>query len=136
MDQTWDEARAACQAALGELVEGRSEPFKALWSRSPDIVIMGAFGGYERGWDEVGPRLDWASRGINATNRNVENVVTIIGPDLACTVDLEHMDRTVEGTVSSRTLRCTQVYRREDGLWKVIIRHADELPNKDLDHDG
>lgn len=132
MDETWDDARTACQAALGELVEGKSEPFKALWSHSPDTVIMGAFGGYERGWDAVGARLDWASRGINATNRAVENVVTIIGTDLACTVDLEHMDRTVHGTVHRRTLRCTQVYRREDGRWKVVVRHADELPNKDL----
>jgi hypothetical protein len=28
-------------------------------------------------------------------------------------------------------LRCTQVYRLEDGEWKVIVRHADELPEKD-----
>jgi ketosteroid isomerase-like protein len=132
MDETWDEARAACQAALGELVEGRPGPFKALWSHSPDAVIMGAFGGYERGWDQVGPRLDWASAGINASNRTVENVVTILGTDLACTVDLEHMDRQVDGTVYRRTLRCTQVYRREDGRWKVVVRHADELPNKDM----
>ena len=30
-------------------MEGRSEPFKALGSRVDDVVIMGAFGGYERG---------------------------------------------------------------------------------------
>ena len=32
---------------------------------------------------------------------------------------------------TSRTLRCTQAYRRENGEWKVILRHADELPDKD-----
>jgi hypothetical protein len=51
----------ACQQALGELVEGRPKPFKALWSHNDDVVIMGAFGGYERGWEQVavgstGPR--------------------------------------------------------------------------------
>ena len=25
------------------------------------LAILGAFGGYERGWLEVGPRLDWAA---------------------------------------------------------------------------
>lgn len=49
MRESWDEARAKCQAALNELVEGKPEQFKALWSRSNDTVIMGAFGGFERG---------------------------------------------------------------------------------------
>ena len=67
MDNDWDLFISKCQDALGELVEGRPEPFKALWSHADDVVIMGAFGGYERGWDEVGARLDWASAGIKAT---------------------------------------------------------------------
>jgi len=69
MDNDWDLFISKCQDALGELVEGRPEPFKALWSHADDVVIMGAFGGYERGWDEVGARLDWASAGIKATGR-------------------------------------------------------------------
>lgn len=54
---------------------------------------MGAFGGYERGWDQVSARLDWAAAGIKATDRAAENVVTVVGDDLAYTVDLEHMTR-------------------------------------------
>jgi hypothetical protein len=41
MPESWEEARAKCQAALGQLVEGNAEAFKSLWSRSDDIVIMG-----------------------------------------------------------------------------------------------
>jgi hypothetical protein len=26
---------------------------------------------------------------------------------------------------------CTQVYRRENGEWKIVLRHADELLHKD-----
>jgi len=44
MDTTWERFVSVCQAALGELVEGRPEPFKALWSHADDVVIMGAFG--------------------------------------------------------------------------------------------
>ena len=131
VQESWEEARAKCQAALGELVQGKPETFKALWSRSDDVVIMGAFGGFERGWQEVADRLDWASAGIGASGRRVENVVTIVGEDLACTVDLEHMERTSEGRTYHRVLRCTQVYRLEDGEWKVVVRHADELHEKD-----
>ena len=131
MDNDWDGFISRCQDALGELVQGRPEPFKALWSHSDDVVIMGAFGGYERGWDQVSARLDWASAGIKATGRAAENVVTVVGDDLAYTVDLEHMTRHTAGQPKPRTLRCTQAYRRENGQWKVILRHADELPLKD-----
>ncbi len=42
------------------------------------------------------------------------------------------MERTSGGrTYHHRVLRCTQVYRLEDGEWKVIVRRADELAEKD-----
>ena len=91
---------------------------------------MGAFGGYERGWEQVSARLDWAAAGIKATDRAAENIVTVVGDDLACTVDLEHMIRHAGDQPQSRTLRCTQAYRRENGEWKVILRHATSLPAK------
>jgi len=131
VDKAWDQFVMACQRALGDLVEGRPEPFKALWSHAGDVVIMGAFGGYERGWEQVSARLDWAAKGIASTDRSVENVVTVISGDLAYTVDLEHMTRQAGDRPQPRTLRCTQAYRREGGEWKVVLRHADELPRKD-----
>lgn len=131
MESDWDNFISRCQGALGDLVEGRPEPFKALWSRADDVVIMGAFGGYERGWEQVSARLDWASAGIKATNRAAQNIVTVVGHNLAYTVDLEHMTRHAGSEPKPRTLRCTQAYRREDGEWKVILRHADEIPSKD-----
>ena len=130
MDSDWDRFISRCQQALGNLVEGRPGPFKALWSHAGDVVIMGAFGGYERGWEQVSARLDWATAGIKATDRAAENVVTVVGDDLAYTVDLEHMTRHAGDQPQPRTLRCTQAYRRENGEWKVILRHADELPGK------
>jgi ketosteroid isomerase-like protein len=131
VDSDWDSFISRCHDALGDLVEGRPEPFKALWSRSDDVVIMGAFGGYERGWEQVSARLDWAATGIKATDRVAQNLVTVVGDDLAYTVDLEHMTRRIADQPTPRTLRCTQAYRRENGEWKVILRHADELPRKD-----
>ena len=131
MDSDWDRFVSRCQQALGELVEGRPEPFKALWSHADDVAIMGAFGGYERGWEQVSARLEWAAEGIKATDRIAENVVTVVRDDLAYTVDLERMTRQVDDRPQPRTLRCTQVYRRENGEWKVVLRHADELPFKD-----
>jgi hypothetical protein len=71
VDSDWDQFVSRCEDALGDLVEGRPEPFKALWSRADDVVSMGAFGGHERDWDQVSARLDWATAGIKATDRVV-----------------------------------------------------------------
>ena len=57
--------------------------------------------------------------------------MTVVGDDLAYTVDLEYMTRHAGDQPQPRTLRRTQAYRRENGEWKVILRHADELPGKD-----
>ncbi len=69
-------------------------------------------------------------------NRSVENILTVVGDEFACTVDLERMERTVGGQTSLRVLRCTQVYRREDDIWKVIHRHADEVAETARQTDG
>ena len=45
--------------------------------------------------------------------------------DPAYTVGYEHTTATVNGVPQSYTLRVTHVYRREDGEWKVVHRHAD-----------
>ena len=113
MDSEWDRFSSRCQQALGDLVKGRPGPFKELWSHADDVVIMGAFGGHERGWEQVSARLDWAAVGIKATHRAAENIVTVVGDDLAYTVDLEHMTRHAGDQPQPRTLRCTQVNRRE-----------------------
>ncbi len=59
VDSDWERFISRCQDALGDLVEGRPEPFKELWSHADDVVIMGAFGGHERGWEQVSDRLDY-----------------------------------------------------------------------------
>ena len=37
------------------------------------------------------------------------------------------MTRTVDGVPEEMTIRATQIYRRQDGPWKVIHRHGDVL---------
>ena len=47
---------------------------------------------------------------------------------MAYTVGYEHARASVNGEPRQYSLRVTQVYRREDGEWKVAHRHADTLP--------
>jgi ketosteroid isomerase-like protein len=47
--------------------------------------------------------------------------------DMAYTAGLEHISTSMNGEPRTFTLRATQIYRREDGLWKVAHRHADTV---------
>jgi len=59
-------------------------------------------------------------------------LATHVAADLACTVELERWDVRLASTGAAATieLRVTQVYRREEGSWKLIHRHADRLAPK------
>lgn len=128
--RAWSDFRSRLEPALAAQLSGNSEPFIALWSQTPDVFIFGGLGGSERGIDEIGPRLRWASQHVVATDFRLENLKTEIGTDLALCVDLENMRRIVDGRPVQRALRVTQVCRYEpdaaDGAWRIIHRHADE----------
>ena len=54
-------------------------------------------------------------------------VAAQVGNDLASSVELETYIERDNGGTKEMTLRATQVYRREDGQWRIIHRHGDIL---------
>jgi hypothetical protein len=60
------------------------------------------------------------------TDYRFELVAAGASGDLAYTVGYEHISFSMDGVpVEPWTLRVTHVYRREDGEWKIVHRHAD-----------
>ena len=88
---------------------------------------MAAVGGYEVGFEKVSELLSWASKQQSFDSWSAENIVTVVGTDLALSVELEHYGQHVDGEAKDMTLRATQVYRREEGEWRIIHRHGDVL---------
>ena len=132
MSAGWDDFRAEMHRALAEQVEGRSEPYKALWSQKDPVMVMGAEGGCDRGWEKASAGIDVASRMIQGGNRTIENLVTTVGDEVAVTVDFEHVILETPGLSLRKTLRCTHAYRVEDGEWRIFLRHADEYDPEGL----
>ncbi|HSH58554.1 MAG TPA: nuclear transport factor 2 family protein [Acidimicrobiales bacterium] len=60
---------------------------------------------------------------------NFEVVAAGASGDLAYTVGYEHNEVSVEGQPMTYTLRVTHVYRRENGHWHIVHRHADVPPS-------
>jgi ketosteroid isomerase-like protein len=126
-DAGLEEFIGRCHEAISQQSQGHPEPFLELWSRADDVSIMAAIGAYQVGFEEVSELLTAASKTQSFDSWSAENLVTTIGDDLAFSVELEHYGRQEDGREEEMTLRATQIYRREDGEWKVIHRHGDVL---------
>lgn len=117
---------ASCRHAVREQVSGNTALFHELWAHTDEVVLMGAAGSHQIGWADVDTHLAWAAAHLDYTAWTVNNLLTIVRDDLAVTVDLEHMSRHTPGAGNERTLRVTQIYRR-NGTWQLIARHGDPL---------
>lgn len=131
LDAQLEEFIKGCLDGLSHQVAGNSAPFLEVWSHAEDVAILGAVGSYAQGWDKVKAHLLGASRSLDWTDLSVERLLTTTSDDLAITVMLEHMTREIEGQPDSRTLRTTHAYRRENGDWKLMLRHANPISAED-----
>jgi ketosteroid isomerase-like protein len=122
------------ERATEQFINGNKQPWLELAARGDDVTIMGGWGAHERGWNQVGPRYDWAAarfRPSGATLR-VEYLASGFSGDLAYTVAIERAESLVIGEDQPRPhgLRVTHLFRKEGGEWKLIHRHADPLMTK------
>jgi ketosteroid isomerase-like protein len=106
---------------------GDATPRRALWSRNEPVSVLGAWrnahGQHEL--DELFALL--AASLSNCTSFTFEPLAFGMIGDMAYTAGLEHTSASVNGEPRTYTLRVTQVYRREDGEWKVAHRHGDTV---------
>jgi hypothetical protein len=122
---------AKWERAQTRFINGDPTQWKQNASHGDDVTIFGAFGGSEKGWQTVGPRNDWASGQFteSGATQSIEYLSTGVSGDLAFTVAIERQVARIEGQVTStpRSLRVTQVFRREGREWRLLHRHADPL---------
>ncbi len=108
------------------LHNGDAAPRKAMWARTGPVTLFGAALSAS-GWEEIEPIFDQLeARFSNCTSCEHEVIAAGASGDLAYIVAFEHTTASVSGSPSlPYTLRATTVFRREDGEWKVVHRHAD-----------
>ena len=111
------------------LHNGDATPRLAIWSRRDPVTVLGAWksaSGQEAVRDLFAQLKATFS---DCTSYSHEIVAADLIGDMAYTVGYEHTQASVNGEPREYTLRATQVYRREDGEWKVAHRHADTVPD-------
>jgi ketosteroid isomerase-like protein len=119
------------RAAEQAIHNGDVAPRLALWSRSDPVTLYGARLS-AAGWADIEPTFRTVASWFSDSEAyQFEVIAAGASGDLAYTVGYEHNRVNVDGQPRSYTLRATHVYRREDGQWRIVHRHADPPPTPD-----
>lgn len=123
------QAVAQFYSALNAMFTGELGPMKEVWSHKPDVTYMGPGGGFQVGWDQVA--AEWQEQAAKKLGGSVkpDKMRITLGRDLAIVSNYEVGENTNAGGQPAKvSIRATNVFRKEDGYWKMIGHHTDLLP--------
>ena len=132
--KTFTEFLPRFELGIERFLNGDATLWKSNVSQESDGTIMGAWGDYEKSWSELEPRYDWAAARFEETGASVQfqYLSSGVSGDLAYTVAIERSPVRLVGQKepSAMSLRVTHLFRKEQGEWKLLHRHADPLMSK------
>jgi ketosteroid isomerase-like protein len=124
---TW--LHTALRDAEVAIHDGDAAPRRALWSRNDPVTVLGAWRN-AAGQAELDALFAHLAESFSdCTSYEFELLEAEVLGDVAYSVGLEHTSASVDGVPRTYTLRATQIYRREDGEWKVAHRHGSAPPD-------
>lgn len=133
-DSSFQEFLAKFEDGTSSFINGDPTLWLENASQGDDATIMGGWGAYEKGWDEVGPRYDWAAARFQESGArvDVEYLASYVSGTLAYTVAIERSEALIVGQdkPAPLELRVTHIFLKENGVWKLMHRHADPLMKK------
>jgi ketosteroid isomerase-like protein len=125
-----DELIEQYRLAQNEFLKGNPEPVKKLFSRREDVTLANPYGPPVRGWKKVAQTVEHAS----SLRRDgalvaVETIAKYVTPELAYVVGIERAEAKIGGRedMTPYAVRATMIFRPEDGVWKIVHRHADPI---------
>ena len=125
-----DDLIAEYHATLDHFMGGDSGPVKKLFSRRPDVTLANPFGPTAQGWNAVERAADSAAPHYkDGRATHFETLAKLVTAELAYLHEVEHFESKVGGRdeMVAFALRVTTVFRREEGVWRVVHRHADPI---------
>jgi uncharacterized protein (TIGR02246 family) len=128
--QDLDRAIELHHQSLDQFAKGTSKPLEALYSRRDDATLGNPFGPFVRGFDQIVRTMERAAENYaDGEAVGFDQIARYEAPDLACTVEVERILAKMGGADqrSPVELRVTTLYRREDGGWRIVHRHADPI---------
>jgi ketosteroid isomerase-like protein len=124
-----ERANARFYQGLNAMFTGDASPMEQIWSHADDVTYMGPAGGFELGWEQV--QATWEAQAALKLGGEivVDELRAVVGRDLAivhCRESGNNLD--AQGRSQQVSIRATNVFRKENGEWKMIGHHTDLLP--------
>ena len=112
--------------AFNSALHGDLAPLSAVWSHRADVSNLSAAGGREKGWNEVHADFQNVVRQYPGGQIAAQDILIVADGNLGFSVCTETGQlRSADGPMVKFNQRATNVFRLEDGKWKLIHRHAD-----------
>jgi ketosteroid isomerase-like protein len=122
------EASKKFYEGLNRMANGESNTFAAVWSQNESATAMHPIGGRDVGWKEVEKSFNQVA-GV-ASEGKVElkdQLIRDLG-DVAFEVGIEKAQFKIAGQEVKGEIRVTNIYRKENGSWKMVHHHTDIAP--------
>ena len=118
-------------AAFNSSLHGNLAPMSAVWSHRPDVTSLSAAGGHAKGWNDVYAGFQNMARLYPGGSIEARDMTVVAGKDMGYSVCIETGQlRSSEGPMVKFNQRATNIFRLEDGSWKLIHPHADSNLNE------
>ena len=119
-----------CEEAWQVFVTGDPGPAMLLFSRRDDVTLANPWGPAATGWPEVSRTLEAAAARFRSGHVAAFDVRSEFATDdVAWYHEVERGQAMLGGRseLEDFALRVTSIYRREDGEWRIALRHADPI---------
>ena len=116
--------------ALVDVNKGDAKPVLSMFSHREDVSLANPLGPAVRGREDVEATVERAANHFReGYATGFETIVKKVTPELAFILEVEHYKAKVDGRkdLSSKALRVTSIFRPEEGVWKLLHRHADYI---------
>lgn len=127
-----DEVNAASRRfyeALNQLCAGNAAPMSEVWHHEVPVSSTHPVGDWVQGWEQLW--ASWQELALTISNGRVlptQLSLTVVG-DLACTIGTEDCTITVGGQEVHWIASVTNLFRRHQGVWKIVHHHSDKSPS-------
>lgn len=124
------QARKLYHESVAAFITGNSAVQKPLWSRRDDVTLANPLGPPAKGFEQMWRHAEAASALVSdGEDYSFDPISVVETADLAYEVGIER-SRVRLGDAAEKvpaSLRVTTIFRREDGEWKIVHRHADSV---------
>jgi len=119
-----------CEEAWRVFVTGDPGPAMLLFSRRDDVTLANPWGPAATGWPAVSSTLEAAAGRFRGGHLSAFDIHSqFVSGDMAWCHEVERGQAMLGGRseLEDFVLRVTSIYRREDGRWRIVLRHADPI---------